>query len=63
VSVRELLTGVKYVITDLGTTDQVKWNAVAETTGIIYSVGNTLTATTATTGTGTTSTVRLVTTS
>jgi hypothetical protein len=58
--VRELLTGVKYVITDLGTTDQVKWNAVAGTTGVFYSVDNTFTATT---GTGTTSTVGLVTTS
>jgi hypothetical protein len=60
VSVRGLLSGVKYVITSLGTTTQFQWNTVAGTSGVVYAVGDTFTATTATTGTGTTSTFRLV---
>jgi hypothetical protein len=60
VGTRELSAGVKYVITDLGTTTQLQWNAAAGTSGVIYKVGDTFTATTVTIGTGTTSTSRPV---
>lgn len=60
VSVRELLPTVTYVITSLGTTTQFQWNTVAGTSGVLYSVGDTFTATIATSGTGTVSTSRLV---
>ena len=60
VGVRELLVGVKYVITDLGNTSQFQWNTVAGTSGLTYAVGSTFTATTITTGTGITSTTRLI---
>jgi len=47
------ISGVEYIITDLGNTTQLQWNDIAGTTGVTYQVGDLITATNAGTGTGT----------
>lgn len=54
VSAGSFVVGKKYMITDLGDTTQLQWNAAAGSTGVTYAVGDLFTAATAgDSGTGT----------
>ena len=59
VAVNVLAIGTTYVITSLGNTTQTQWNVAAGTSGVVYAVGSTITASAVTSGTGTVSTFRL----
>ena len=59
VAVNVLAIGTTYVITSLGNTTQTQWNVAAGTSGVVYAVGSTFTASVVTSGTGTVSTFRL----
>jgi hypothetical protein len=59
VVVNALSVGTTYVITSLGDTTQTQWNVAAGTSGVIYVIGNTFTASAVAIGTGTVSTYRL----
>lgn len=48
-----LVVGRNYIINSLGSTTNTQWNTIAGTTGVIYSIGSTLTAAIVGTGLGT----------
>jgi len=52
VTVIDFIPYVSYIIQDLGTTTQNNWNTIAGTTGVIYEIGDVITATTTGIGTG-----------
>jgi hypothetical protein len=57
IAVTSITVGTRYVIDGTGTTTQLNWNTIADTTGVTYGPGDIVTAAAVGTGTGTVRTI------